>query len=328
MSELRSCIDTTGMSIVDSLHAMLILCTLPSNYEIVQQTILANVSDYKTLTSIGMRSRILSEELRQGTNGNINAIKAAGKYGNKNTCNFCGGPGHWENDCHRKLQGLSKQEAQSERKNGKAKGKDKENEVKGETPSVSATIQELSDDLPCVNSAVTVQPTYNDAIIFYFARETRWMLDSGCSDHITSDISDFSEYRSLPTPQHIHLADGNTQVSYISVGTVSATTMIKGTKKRILLKDVIHSPDLGGRFISIRKIGERGISTAFIGNTATLSKNGTDYAEGHLLGQQYWLMLRISAPSIHLTQRKIPIDVLHDVLDTCLGHCSKSSMIR
>jgi len=146
------------------------------------------------------------------------------------------------------------------------------------------------------------------------------MLDSGCSDQITSDISDFSEYRSLPMPQHIHLADGNTHVSYIGVGTVSATTTIKGTKKRILLKDVILSPDLGGHFISICKIGERGISTAFTGNTATLSKNGTDYAEGRLLGQQYWLMLRISAPSIHLTQRKIPIDILH----AHLGHLSWS----
>ena len=74
MSELKSRIDTAGMMIPDSLHAMLILRALPSTYEVVQQTILANVKDYKTLTSDDIRSRLLSEELRQGTTVGVNAI--------------------------------------------------------------------------------------------------------------------------------------------------------------------------------------------------------------------------------------------------------------
>ena len=53
---------------------MLILRALPSTYEVVQQTILANVKDYKTLTSDDIRSRLLSEELRQGTTVGVNAI--------------------------------------------------------------------------------------------------------------------------------------------------------------------------------------------------------------------------------------------------------------
>jgi hypothetical protein len=54
MSDLKSRIDATGMKIPDSLHAMLILRALPSSYKIVQQTILANISDYTTLTSSDM----------------------------------------------------------------------------------------------------------------------------------------------------------------------------------------------------------------------------------------------------------------------------------
>ena len=67
MSELKSHIDSAGMTIPDSLHAMLVLCALPSTYKVVQQTILANIQDYKPLTSTNMGSRLLSEELRHST---------------------------------------------------------------------------------------------------------------------------------------------------------------------------------------------------------------------------------------------------------------------
>ena len=56
MSEFKSCIDSAGMTIPDSLHAMFILCALPSNYEVIQQT--ANTRDYKMLTSTDIRSRL------------------------------------------------------------------------------------------------------------------------------------------------------------------------------------------------------------------------------------------------------------------------------
>ena len=36
MSELQSHIDSAGMPIANSLHTMLILCALPTTYEIVQ----------------------------------------------------------------------------------------------------------------------------------------------------------------------------------------------------------------------------------------------------------------------------------------------------
>ena len=73
MSELKLCIDTAGMTIPDSLRVMLILRTLPSTYEVVQQTILANIGDYRTVT-------FLSEELYQGMTSNVNTIKLSGFF--------------------------------------------------------------------------------------------------------------------------------------------------------------------------------------------------------------------------------------------------------
>lgn len=232
MSELRSRIESAEMPIADSLHAILILRALPPSYEVMQQAILANVSDYKKLTSADMRARIISEELRQTTTA-VNAIRPGRKSA---TCSWCGGGGHMERECRKKLRGLSKEEAHSEQKRIVAKRKEEAEAAKKDSPTVSTTIQETpSDTSSSSSSIVTVASTSIEPVILYIACETKWMLDSGCLDHITHEISDFSEYRCLPTPQHIRLADGSTCVSYVGIGTVTATTRAKGLEKHIML---------------------------------------------------------------------------------------------
>ena len=322
MSELRNRIVNAGLVISDPLHTLNVLQALPTTYEIVQQTILATITDFTKIDWANTRSRILSEELRQGSQSSVNAIRPGRR---SNSCNWCGGGGHWERDCRKKQRGLSKEEAQSERKRIAANRKEEADAARRTTPSVSMAASETPSNTTA-SPPVTVASIsmYNEPIIFYIARETKWMLDSGCSDHITHDISDFHEYRRLPTSRTICLADGNTHISYIGIGTVTATTQVKGVEKHIVLRDVIHSPELGGRFISIRKIGEKGISTTFIYGKATISKDGVDIAEGQTFGQQYWLNLRASKPSIHAAQTEVSTELLH----ARLGHLSWSTLQR
>ena len=255
---------------------MLILWALPSTYEVVQQTILANVKDYKTLTSDDMQSRLLSKELCQGTTIGVNAIQ---KTASTNTCNWCRGTRHWERDCRRKQQGLSREEAQSERKkSNKLKGKGKQKDEKKDSPLVNVVIQEIS-TYPLSSNIHVNQVSNNDTMIFYTGHETKWMLDSGCSDHITHETSDFSEYHHLTNLEFIQ-ADGITWIPYLRKGTITATTHINSSDKTILLHDVIHCPDLGGQFLSIWKVGGKGIETIFAGNKATLSQKGNKCAKG------------------------------------------------
>ena len=102
----------------DSLHAMHILHALPATYEIVQQMILANVSNYKTLKFADMRSCLLSEELHQGTTASVNAIRTGKKMGKDMNCNHCGGSNHWEKGCFCKQREHSREEVQSKQKKG------------------------------------------------------------------------------------------------------------------------------------------------------------------------------------------------------------------
>ena len=106
----------------------------------------------------------------------------------------------------------------------------------------------------------------NTAVCFYIANEQKWMLDSGYTNHITNDLSDFSEYHLLPTPRKAYFADKTTHVSYVGIGTVSGKTRVNGQEKAIILHDVLHSPELRGQFFSILKIDKKGFTTTFSGS--------------------------------------------------------------
>src|SRR3979490_2878693 len=104
---------------------------------------------------------------------------------------------------------------------------------------MNVVIEEVPSAIPS-SANVNFITAANDTIVFYIAHETKWLLDSGCSDHITCDVSDFSEYNHLTMPQNVYLADRMMHISYISIGTVSATTQVNGQIKKVMLRDVLH----------------------------------------------------------------------------------------
>ena len=140
MSELRNRIVNAGLTISDPLHTLNVLQALPTTYEIVQQTILATITDFSKIDWANTCSWILSEELQQGSQTSVNAIRSGRK---SNSCNWCGGAGHWESDCCKKLCGLSKEEAQSKRKRIAANRKEEAETMKRNTPSVSVAVPEM-----------------------------------------------------------------------------------------------------------------------------------------------------------------------------------------
>jgi len=63
MSELKNCIVATGLNISDPLHTLNVLQALPASYEVIQQMILATITDFTTIDWANIQSHILSEEL-------------------------------------------------------------------------------------------------------------------------------------------------------------------------------------------------------------------------------------------------------------------------
>jgi Pol polyprotein, beta-barrel domain len=293
----------------DPLHTLNILQALPASYEIVQQTILATITDLSKIDWVTTQNCILSEELRQGSQPNVNTIRTKSNNG-KDKCNYCGGTEHWEKDCRRKTHGLSREEAQSERKQrasdrkGKVKAKEKK-DMKETTPSVHAAATgdplDLCDSTTDVASGVAI-----DSICFYIARANKWMIDSGCTEHIMQEITDYSTYQPLQTPCTVFLPEKKKVVSYIGSGTIVTKTWVNGSEKKIELQNVLHSLDIGGRFLSILRIGEKGISVTFEPSKVIFSKDRVQYTEGQLTGRHYWLTLSCASPSVHSAQTRTP----------------------
>ena len=65
MSELKNWIVAAGLNISDPLHTLNVLQALPTSYKIVQQTILATISNFTMINWADIQSCILSEELWQ-----------------------------------------------------------------------------------------------------------------------------------------------------------------------------------------------------------------------------------------------------------------------
>jgi len=135
---------------------------------------------------------------------------------------------------------------------------------------VSAIITNDKPDPPNSTSTVPIAES-NNTICFYIVCEVKWKLNSGCTDHITNNISDFSEYQLLPTPCTAYLVDKTTYISYVGIGTISGTMQVNGQEKTIIFHDVLHLPEIRGHFFSILKIGKKGFVTTFSGSHAMIS---------------------------------------------------------
>ena len=213
--------------------------------------------------------------------------------------------------------------AQAERKgkNKGKKGKKKEDKKKEEmTASVSAVITDHSDPLP--SSTSTVLTNADETVCFYVGCDTKWMLDSGCTHHITSDKNDFTTYRQLSTPEKAWFADHKSYTTYIGIGTVKGTTRVRGRTKSVQLDNVLHSPGIGSRFFSILKVGQKGFLTTFSGHNAAIMKDDEPFMEAKVHGNHYWATISPSSISVSMIAARVPIEILH----ARLGHLSWSSL--
>jgi hypothetical protein len=92
------------------------------------------------------------------------------------------------------------------------------------------------------------------------AQGRSWIVDSGCSRHMTYDEQSFISYRLLDEPIPVNTASGAT-IEAIAEGTVSFNTLVQGEKRQIQLHGVLHVPRLAGSLISVPHLQDRGIMT-------------------------------------------------------------------
>lgn len=84
-----------------------------------------------------------------------------------------------------------------------------------------------------------------------------WILDSGASEHMTYDCSNFLSFNKLKVPKKVRFGNFE-EADGIAVGDIVLISNINGNEKRVLMKNVLYVPDIRRKLISISAATEKG----------------------------------------------------------------------
>jgi hypothetical protein len=86
-----------------------------------------------------------------------------------------------------------------------------------------------------------------------------WVIDSGCSRHMTFSRAAFTDYNALQEPVLIRTANG-VAIKGVGYGTISVRIVLPNrTTRSINIRDVLHVPDLAGSLLSVTQFQDRDI---------------------------------------------------------------------
>uniref|UniRef100_A0A336MT82 CSON006917 protein n=1 Tax=Culicoides sonorensis TaxID=179676 RepID=A0A336MT82_CULSO len=167
------------------------------------------------------------------------------EYGPK--CFHCGSSMHFKRNCPRFL-------AMKEGNNGKFDLRNKLNDNK-EGSAKQARFQR-----------------WYHCLLFCGMNSNNWFVDSGASNHMCNDEKVFQSLKST-SESKIILADGDKLVSN-NIGDVKLSLKTNSDDMmNVLIKDVLHVPNLKGNLISVHKLVKNGFDVLFRGSECLLIKD-------------------------------------------------------
>lgn len=295
----KELLDTKILEDPDMLRIFNLLNSLPESYANLVEPIL-HTTDPSTLKYDEIYARILAEEARRASPTTSAAVRTgkSRQSGSRaeDKCNYCHKKGHWEADCRKKKK-------DEEKKRGGGGGGGNASTSTSTTP---AAVHVITAEASSSQSA-------NIAASFYGSGDTLWMLDSGCTQHMTPYITDFIEYSQFDTPSHATLADNSSSMATLGSGRVTGITFVNNKPITIALDNVLLCPQLAYRTIAIRCLDNKGFTVTHGNSQARIERHGTTFGIGSLRNGQYWLSLQPS-PAVHSVSHaalSVPITIAH-----------------
>lgn len=141
-----------------------------------------------------------------------------------------------------------------------------------------------------------------------------WILDSGCTRHMTYDRGHFIEFENHGGK--VTIADG-TSLEVQGGGTIEVPIQGKTTK----IVGVIYVPRLGYNLLSISQLADRRVACRFDGSIAVLSRNGVTMATATRRGKSYVLGPRVmESDAAVMAQDTLPGEGQSRLWHRRLGH--------
>ena len=139
-----------------------------------------------------------------------------------------------------------------------------------------------------------------------------WVIDSGCSHHMTPISDDYLSYAAYSSPRSVQLAD-KSSIDAIGEGTVKIVTIVNGVKHKIHLQHTLV-PALTNSLLSVKTLNCWGYSALFRPHTVFIvNPKEVVIGESEKGGNLYDLHI------IHSTAH-MPAWLTLDVLHKRLGH--------
>lgn len=255
--QLAATLKSMGVKIDDQEMAMAFLCGLPDRFDGLISALDALADDSKTFTFQFVVSRCQQEEQRHAQRDQDTAQKTetaallAARTRPKGDCEHCGK----HNDssrCYFKYPHLAPPNHPARRRIKALVGQ----EAKQPQPA------EEEPEVVCLNARTLERALPNGT--------TNWVIDSGCTSHLTYDRSAFSSYKAT-NQEYVDLG-GNIHVSIIGQGDVTLELRVKGKVVKYIIKNVKHVPSLRYQLLSVSSMAKLGIRTTFKDTGAILTR--------------------------------------------------------
>lgn len=151
-----------------------------------------------------------------------------------------------------------------------------------------------------------------------------WIIDSGATEHMTFDASNYVSYRKLDEPKPIRF--GNNQYG-MGIGTGKIRIISKltdGSDMIIMLNNVLHVPELGRKLFSIAAATSFGACGDIGKNKITIRDNdGNDMLVAYKQGNLYVASIEEESAEAMVTESKDNLTLLHERF----GHVNKTTIL-
>lgn len=239
-------LDSAGIKLQECLVVFYLLQTMPRSYGQLVTVLETLPAEQCTLEFV--KSRLLSESVKRencdvGATGE-DSTAFAGKSGSKFKCYSCGKIGHKRSECPTHKQ------SDSGMKKNKAKKKEKAHCGESEVIFVSDSLSASSE-----------------------YTQSKWILDSGASDHMVCCGDWLRDVRKLDAPVKIQVASGETLLSHYA-GKVDMVAKVDERQVKCSVENVLLVPGMKYNLFSIRRLDQLGMEVVFAKNEARIKRHG------------------------------------------------------
>lgn len=270
---LASTLKSMGITVDQCEMAMALLNGLPEEYDpLISALDAVSSTEDETLKFDYIKARVMQEEQRISMRSDQAAIKTEtaallsnqGKVADRPRCTNCGKLGHLEDRCWKKHPHLNphKRKQNAFFANG----------AKNDNESVVCLIAKHKEYALKVSEDPAVD----------------WIIDSGCSKHMTHDRSLFSSYTPGAAGKFVELGNGN-KSRILGEGTIRIKILVDGKNRTCLLTDACFVPELGYNLVSVPSLDKKGLTTIFENLSCIIKYQDVVLATGTMVGNLYQL---------------------------------------